>query len=267
MVHTTLFPEGKNHCLTLSYDDGRMYDRRMIEIMDKNGVRGTFHLNSGYLNKETFVTSEEIKELYKNHEVSCHALTHPPLQSVPRETLVYQIMEDRRRLEEACGYVVRGMSYPYGTYNQAVVDALPFLGMEYARTVVSTEKFTLPTDFLRWDATCHHNNPKLMELADKFISPFTYWRRGTHLFYLWGHSYEFDRDNNWEVLEAFCEKLGNRDDIWYATNIEIVDYMNAVKQIRFSADAHLAYNPTCTDVWVSVNDVPTKLAAGQVTAI
>ena len=42
-------------------------------------------------------------------------------------------------------------------------------GVAYARTVKSTEKFDLPTDWLRLPATCHHNNPRLMELAKKFV--------------------------------------------------------------------------------------------------
>ena len=41
------FPGGKHKALTMSYDDGRLEDRRLIEIFNRNGIRGTFHLNSG----------------------------------------------------------------------------------------------------------------------------------------------------------------------------------------------------------------------------
>jgi hypothetical protein len=70
------------------------------------------------------------------------------------------------------------------------------------------------------------------------------------LFYLWGHAYELDNDNNWELLEEICKKLGNRDDIWYATNIEIYNYMTAQKQLQISVDERTFYNPTAIDVWV-----------------
>ncbi len=43
------------------------------------------------------------------------------------------------------------------------------------------------------------------------------------MMYVWGHSYEFTNQNNWELMEDFCKLVGGRDDIWYATNIEIVD--------------------------------------------
>lgn len=43
------FPEFKDKTLTLSYDDGAIYDRKLIEIMNKYGLKGTFNLNSGFL--------------------------------------------------------------------------------------------------------------------------------------------------------------------------------------------------------------------------
>ena len=41
------FPGGKTRALTLSYDDGVEQDIRLIEIMKKNGLKGTFNVNSG----------------------------------------------------------------------------------------------------------------------------------------------------------------------------------------------------------------------------
>ncbi|MEJ0000406.1 MAG: hypothetical protein WDO13_15365 [Verrucomicrobiota bacterium] len=64
------------------------------------------------------------------------------------------------------------------------------------------------------------------------------WRSQLRLLYVWGHSYEFDRDKNWELIEQFGAKVGGRDDIWYATNIEIVDYCEALRRVEFSADFH-----------------------------
>jgi hypothetical protein len=76
------------------------------------------------------------------------------------------------------------------------------------------------------------------------------------MFYVWGHSFEFDDDDNWNIIEDFAEFIGGRDDIWYATNIEIVDYNEAFANLQFSADNSFVYNPTATDVWLSVNDGP-----------
>ena len=74
------FPGGKHKALTMSYDDGRLEDRRLIEIFNRNGIRGTFHLNSGlWAGDARRIQPEEIAELYRGHEVACHTATHPTI--------------------------------------------------------------------------------------------------------------------------------------------------------------------------------------------
>ena len=71
--------------------------------------------------------------------------------------------------------------------------------------------------------------------------------------YVWGHSYEFDNNDNWEVIEEFCKFMGGREDIWYATNIEIIDYMEAAKRLQFSADGGAVFNPSARSVWLEID--------------
>ncbi len=42
------------------------------------------------------------------------------------------------------------------------------------------------------------------------------------LLYIWGHSYEFTVDDNWEHMENIFKKLAFRDDIYYGTNAEVL---------------------------------------------
>lgn len=246
----TCFPGGKHKVLTMSYDDGKIYDRRLVEIFNKNGIKGTFHLNSGLFDDPERVQPEEIKELYKGHEVSCHTYTHPTIERCPISQVVQQILEDRKILEAACGYPVRGLSYPNGSYTDEIKAALPACGIEYSRVVGSTDDFSMPRDYLEWMSTCHHGH-NLMQNAKRFaeLNKTQY----LYMMYVWGHSYEFNRDNSWDLIEGFCEFIGRRDDIWYATNIEIVDYMNAAKNLKYSADGDMVYNPSAISVWISVN--------------
>ncbi|HEY5586625.1 MAG TPA: polysaccharide deacetylase family protein [Ruminiclostridium sp.] len=255
------FPEGKCKALTMSYDDGQIHDKRLVELFNKFGIRGTFHLNSGNFDKEGSVRSSEVATLYKGHEVSVHTVSHPHLGSLPKEAVINEIMEDRRALEKLTGYPVRGMSYPFGTYTDEVVDLLPMLGIEYSRTVVATEKFDLPENYLVWTATCHHNAKNLMELGESFNEIKEMGRM--RLMYVWGHSYEFDRNNNWEIIEEFCSFMSNKEDIWYATNIEIVDYIKAVRNLKISADNDIIYNPSALSVWISVDGNSMKIKSGE----
>jgi len=164
---------------------------------------------------------------------------------------VREIIEDRENLEAEYGGTVRGMAYPYGTYNDDVVSVLRNCGICYSRTVHSTERFDIPNDWLRLPATCHHDNPRLMELAKNFLEQPSW--GAPWMFYLWGHSYEFEAGNNWNVIEEFAEYMGGREEVWYATNIEIYDYVKAYKQLNFNAAMTYVENPTAYELWFETN--------------
>ena len=84
------------------------------------------------------------------------------------------------------------------------------------------------------------------------------------MFYLWGHTFEFDRENNWEIMENFAEYIGGREDIWYATNIEIYDYVKAYESLNVSVDKKIIHNPSATDVWVTDGGETFCVKAGTV---
>lgn len=255
------FPGFRDKTLTLSYDDGVAQDKRLIEIMSKYGLKGTFNLNSGMFGKVATqntgrMTADEALKLYteSGNEVAVHGYKHLSLADVDSAVAINDVIEDRKVLESLFGRVVKGMAYANGSYNDSVVEQLKLCGIHYSRTTESTRDFKLPTDWLRLGATCHHNDPRLMELAEKFVTfsvgEYT-WRNYPRMFYLWGHSYEFDNDNNWHVIEDFAKYVGGREDIWYATGGEIYDYIKAYERLEFSADGSLVYNPTTTDVYIT----------------
>jgi peptidoglycan/xylan/chitin deacetylase (PgdA/CDA1 family) len=270
-----LFPEGRIKALTMSYDDGKVQDKRLVEIFNRYGIRGTFNINSGLFDNQddyrimkgvrvnhSRLPIEEIQKLYKNHEVAIHTLTHANLKQLPKEVAIYEVIEDKKNLEELFGYPIRGMAYPFGAFDEEVIKTLSELRIEYSRTVRMHGKFSLPSNFLAWEATCHHGDKEIMNLAESFLES-----TDLCLFYVWGHSYEFDIDNSWERMEEFCRAVGNNPEIWYATNIEIVDYVNAVNSLKFSTTGSSVYNPSGYDVWVSINNKTYKIDKGSVKKI
>lgn len=267
------FPGGKAKALTLSYDDGVEQDIRLIEIMNRHGLKGTFNLNSGLYAPEDTVypkgqvhrrmTKKQVTEVYGHagQEIAVHSLTHPFLEQLPVPLAVGEVMRDRENLEEQFGTIVRGMAYPYGTFSDSLVEALKSCGIAYARTTVSTNQFKIPADWLRLHPTCHHRSPELKSLAKKFVEDSV--TQAPYLFYLWGHSYEFEGDGNWSVIEDFAEYTGNREDIWYAANIEIYDYIAAYSCLLFSADGKRVRNSSHTALWFACADQIIELAAGE----
>ncbi len=258
------FPGGRHKALTLSYDDGKTADRRLVDIMNRHGIRGTFHLNAGKFGRDGRIECDEAATLYAGHEISAHSLTHPTLTRMPRELVVQQLLEDRRGLERIAGYPVRGMSYPNGAFNDEIASLLPHLGLMYARTIVSTGRFDVPDERLRWPATCNHND-NLLGHAHAFNALFK--QHMPYLFYVWGHSYEFDNDNNWGLIEEFCALMSGRAEIWYATNIEIVDYLDAARRLQFTMDCDRVFNPSAQTVWISVEGDVREIPSGRLCAL
>lgn len=261
------FPDFRLKAFTMSYDDGRQFDRQMIEIMNRYGVRGTFNLNSRNLDGSIFVTSGELAKTYQGHEVASHTFSHPYLPEITRADFINELMEDRKILERAVGKIVDGFAYPFGLKEiNNEPETVALCGLKYARTTVATGDFDLPNDFLRWHPTCHHTDTRLMTLVDRFLQPAVtspIWEARPKLFYVWGHSYEFDQNHNWELLEELCAKVGGKEDTWYATNGEICDYIKAYNSLRKSVDGTVIYNPSAIPVYACINGKDVLLEPGK----
>ena len=254
------FPGGREKAFTLSYDDGIRQDKKLVGIFNKYGLKCTFNINSGLTGDESQsdkpdgrMSWKEMKATYAGHEIALHALTHPFLEQLTPAQATTEVISDRLNIEKELGVITRGMAYPYGTYNDTVVEILKNSGIAYCRTTHATNGFGLPQNWLTLYPTTHHANPKLFELIDAFTKDEHRTNPVPMMFYLWGHSYEFDRNDeysNWERAEQFCEKLaGHEDKIWYATNIEIYDYTMQFNRLIFSADGSIVYNPTSTELY------------------
>lgn len=274
-----VFPGGKSKAFTLSYDDGVVQDRRLAELFRKYGLKCTFNLGSGLLGHREIarapgkkeldvskVSPQEVLQVYRTHEIAGHGLYHSALDAVGTPLAAYEITEDKRALEGIVGKPLKMFAYPFGFFNEDVKQMLRLAGYQGARTVKSTHDFRLPEDFLEWNPTCHHNDEKLMELAKTFVEGFPF---GPMLFYVWGHAYEFDGDGNWDVIEKLAEFMAGHDDtVWFATNGEIIDYVNAYRRLEYAVDGSVIYNPSAVDVTIRTSwDAIAVLKAGACTAI
>jgi peptidoglycan/xylan/chitin deacetylase (PgdA/CDA1 family) len=254
------FPGGRHKAVTLSYDDGKTMDRRLVEIFNRAGLKATFNLNGDKFGRDDRIEKSEVASLYAGHEVAAHSLTHPTLTRCPREMMVRQIFDDRRRLEDIVGYAVRGFAYPNGQHTPTLHALLPELGVAYARTTISTNDLLLPTNLITWDPTCHHRE-RLVERTTEFLARAK--SQYLDLLYVWGHSIDFDREDNWHIIDEFAEMVGGRNDIWFATNIEIVDYLAAVDRLQYTASCDRVHNPSAASVWIRVDsrsaDTPQRI--------
>lgn len=224
--------------VTFSFDDGVTQDIRFIGILNKYGLKGTFNLNSGLLGtsgslsvlgqtvSHNKVKKEDVIHIYEGHEVAAHTLTHPFLPSLSSEEVVKQVESDRMALSEIVKDEVVGFAYPGGgvNFNENVSLLIKNdTGVKYARTIVPTYEFKKQANLFVFNPTLSltKDSSVIYKLCNDFINlnddEFS-------LFYVWGHSYEFDAGNRWDLLEEFCSIISGKRDILYCTNKEAFAY-------------------------------------------
>ncbi len=261
------FPEGKPKAMTFSYDDGVPEDLRLAELMKKYGVKCTFNINTMFYENgnepENRLKKSELKELAENplFEIACHGHIHPYYTYLPQVSATDDILKNRKAIEQITGKITRGFAYPsISDFNDTSETALKSAGIVYARMAGDLKNFELPQNWLRWKPTCHHKTAN--EVYDKFCStdrPLT----RANIMYVWGHSFEFERENNWEIIETLLERCHGNPDIWFATNMEIYNYAEAFKSLIYSAKGDKVYNPTSMDLW-GIIDANKKPNSGTV---
>ncbi len=212
----------------LSYDDGVRQDIRLVEMLNKYGLKCTFNLNSGLMDPPykweadgvviERMPSRNLRELYAGHEIASHTLSHPDLTQLDDAEIYREVSGDVSALEKISGHKITGFAYPFGSTDTRVKAILKTCGITNARGVRSTHSFEPPTDMLDISPTCRHKEDEIFDLADEFIG-----MNPEHpkIFLLWGHSYEFDMQRGWERFERFCNLISGHDDIFYGTMSQI----------------------------------------------
>ena len=77
-------------------------------------------------------------------------------------------------------------------------------------------------------------------------------------------TYEFDMTETWNIFENQLERLGGNDDVWYASNIEVFDYIDAYNALRWTVDGGIVENPTCLDVFIECDGETVCIPGGGI---
>ena len=226
--------QNKRKAVTFSYDDGVTQDIRLIELLNKYGLKCTFNLNSERLGCKGMLTRnglriahykvhrEDVPYIYEGHEIAAHSLTHPTLTTLEDTKVIRQVEQDRLNLSEIAGYEVVGMAYPNGPNDDRVAGLIrEHTGIQYARTVTLTDSFDTQKNLYRFDPNIYHMDfDRMMTMGRQFVELKA---DKPQILYIWGHSYEMDYfPDAWVKLEEFFKLISGREDIYYGTNKEIL---------------------------------------------
>ena len=233
----TFKESGKLKAVTFSYDDGATQDFKLVSLFNKYGLKATFNINtnklgSGYIYvRDGFcvpsykIEPEHAKTVYKGHEIAAHTLDHINLTEQTDEEIIRQVEEDRKSLSKLMGYEVVGMAYPCGGVNNddRVAEIIKNnTGVKYCRTTTNTDSFDIQDNLYRFNPNVCHviQLDRMMEMGREFINMKP---DKPQIFYIWGHSYEFDfKEDYWGKMEEFCKLISGHDDIFYGTNAEVL---------------------------------------------
>ena len=229
--------QDKKKAITFSYDDGVTQDIRLIEMLNKYGLKCTFNLNSGLLAQKGFlirnderishykIHPDHVKHFYQGHEVAVHTLTHSRLTLCDTDEVIRQVETDRLNLSEMVGYEVVGMAYPCGGVNNddRVAELIKkHTGVRYCRTITNTDSLLPQENLYRFNPNVYRimEYDRLMEMGKAFVESDP---EEPQILYVWGHAYEMDfRPDDWIKLVEFCKLVAGRDDIFYGTNAEVL---------------------------------------------
>ena len=219
--------------LTFSFDDGVWQDARLLEILNRYNLKATFNLNSARFGESGTLCAhgktisyrrfraEDIPQIYRGHEIGAHTMTHRNLTQLSDEQVISEVESDRLALSALCGYEVLGMAYPCGgtNYTAHVVNLIQtYTGIRYARTITASGSFAFPKDLFRLNPTVRMTDfARLHALFDQFLSlPAS----EPAVFSIWGHSFDLDFFEAWDLFEEFCRKAADCGAVTSCTNSE-----------------------------------------------
>ena len=209
----------------LSFDDGTVHDRRLVELLNKYQILGTFNLNSGL---EDFVWTfqghpvvrqhlEDTVEQYRGHEVASHSLTHPRLEMLPPPALRREVEEDCANLKQIFGKEELGFGVPFTVCTDREIRIIcKFL--RYIRLSEYSDSFALPVDPYHIPIHALYNDPGVREKIARFAEN----TLKDSLFVLAGHSYELEFLDHWEYMEELLQYI-KQFDFTIVTTMEFVN--------------------------------------------
>ncbi len=243
--------------VTTSWDDGDILDKRLVDLLNRYGVKGTFYITKNY--RPERLSDAEIREISKTHEIGAHTLTHFDLRSLSPEKQKGEVAESKKWLQNILSVEkkldVEMFCYPKGFYNESAVRAVREAGFIGARTTnlgfisIQSDSFHMNTTVQVYPFPFRKLNkekfywrkileplrqraPTLMAIGIPILSmsswlsmakaTFDISVKNGEVFHLWGHSWEIEKYGMWNDLEKFIRYIANRKECEYVTNGELI---------------------------------------------
>jgi peptidoglycan-N-acetylglucosamine deacetylase len=208
-------------------------------MLSEYGLAATFYISpwNQEFAADDLLTPRAVSDISSDFEIGAHTLTHRSLPTISEEEAAREVAGSKAFLEQITGSPVTSFCYPRGAYTELHVEQVRAAGYRYARTV-TRYAFNLNNP-LEAGTSLHVFNYgwgyELLRTA-RFarFRPVASWRcldwgvlgramfdlvrNEGGIFHIWGHSWEVDKNNDWQRLEAFFRYISGHPEIEYVPN-------------------------------------------------
>lgn len=139
--------------ILVSVDDGYVDDvRTILPDLERFHMVATFFVITGRMTEPGFLSADQIRQLDRaGMDVGDHTAHHLDLRLLTPSELHAETAGSKKALESVLGHPVYYFAYPFGTFNDAVVQAVRGAGFTMAYTTAggTTESTAAPFTFPR----------------------------------------------------------------------------------------------------------------------
>lgn len=255
------YPGGKKRVVNFSYDDGVLQDIPLVDMMNRYNLKGTFNLNSALMQEAftwihpcgmpvTRLSPQQAAGLYTGHEVASHTQRHPYMDNFSREQILRELSEDRQALKQLFADPICGYATPFHFYSSTLADCVRACGFSYGRVSQMDASYTPWRERYSWKPGIFHEDPGLQEYIDGFLRS----QQSLAFCQVVGHSYDLEASNHWARMEEIFYRISCQEDVWSATHLQIVTYLQALQQL-VQSDHHI-HNPSPECIWIAIDGQP-----------
>lgn len=155
-----------NKPIFITFDDGYKNNLNALQIFEKLQTSnfkpvGTIFVISDFINRPNRLSNEDLQALVNSglFSIQTHTATHPDLTKITN--YVYELKGSRDKISQITGQPVIAISYPYGNFNDKVVDetkkyysfGLTTTPAKYSEKGIKNELFLLPRIYIKHSTT------------------------------------------------------------------------------------------------------------------
>ncbi|OGD86905.1 hypothetical protein A2Z23_01425 [Candidatus Curtissbacteria bacterium RBG_16_39_7] len=129
--------------IILTFDDGYIdFYYNAYPILRKYNFSAVSFIPTGFVGRPGYMTWSMVEEISTRGgvEFESHGVNHKDLASLSEQELVRELEDSKKVLEEKTGRPVDFLAYPYGGFNQRVVQIVRKTGYKSAVSTISGEK-------------------------------------------------------------------------------------------------------------------------------